>query len=48
MGRVDAGARAVDEPTVFLGRVVEASATDRAVMVAARTLGAHPGRPGRR
>ncbi|MEU6353585.1 TetR/AcrR family transcriptional regulator [Streptomyces sp. NPDC047072] len=41
--RVDAGARALDELTAFLGRVVEASVTDRAVKAAAQTLGAEPG-----
>ncbi|MFD7506059.1 TetR/AcrR family transcriptional regulator [Streptomyces sp. NPDC059850] len=41
--RVTAGARAVDELTAFLGRVVEASATDRAVKAVAQALGAEPG-----
>ncbi|MFF4835508.1 TetR/AcrR family transcriptional regulator [Streptomyces sp. NPDC001315] len=43
LGRVQAGAHAVDELTAFLGRVIEASATDRAVKAAAQTLGAEPG-----
>ncbi|GAB2886576.1 TetR/AcrR family transcriptional regulator [Streptomyces mayteni] len=43
LGRVAAGARALDELTAFLGRVVEASVTDRAVKAAARFLGAEPG-----
>ncbi|MBK3571934.1 TetR/AcrR family transcriptional regulator [Streptomyces sp. MBT62] len=42
LGRAGAGARAVDELTAFLGRVVEASVTDRAVKAAAQTLGADP------
>ncbi|MFJ9244793.1 TetR/AcrR family transcriptional regulator [Streptomyces sp. NPDC101776] len=42
LGRAEAGARAVDELTAFLGRVVEASVTDRAVKAAAQTLGADP------
>ncbi|MDT0318587.1 TetR family transcriptional regulator [Streptomyces sp. DSM 44918] len=37
------GARAMDELAAFLGRVVETSATDRAVKAAAQTLGATPG-----
>jgi AcrR family transcriptional regulator len=41
--RVAAGARAVDELTACLGRVVEMSVTDRAVKAAARALGAAPG-----
>ncbi|MGW2329266.1 TetR/AcrR family transcriptional regulator [Streptomyces sp. NPDC001700] len=41
--RVTAGARAVDELTAFLGRVVEASATDRAVKAVAQALDAEPG-----
>ncbi|MFD7291564.1 TetR/AcrR family transcriptional regulator [Streptomyces sp. NPDC059863] len=41
--RVTAGARALDELTAFLGRVIEASVTDRAVKAAAQTLGAEPG-----
>lgn len=41
--RVAAGARAADELTAFLGRVIEQSVTDRAVKAAARTLGAEPG-----
>ncbi|MET9877063.1 nucleotide disphospho-sugar-binding domain-containing protein [Actinacidiphila glaucinigra] len=43
LARVDAGARAADELTAFLGRVVEAAATDRAVKAAAQALGAEPG-----
>ncbi|MGW0872804.1 TetR/AcrR family transcriptional regulator [Streptomyces sp. NPDC002740] len=43
LGRVAAGARAVDELTAFLGRVVETSAADRAVKAAAKALGAEPG-----
>ncbi|MFG2279560.1 TetR/AcrR family transcriptional regulator [Streptomyces asoensis] len=43
LARVTAGARAADELTAFLGRVIEASVTDRAVKAAARTLGAEPG-----
>ncbi|MGW3668636.1 TetR/AcrR family transcriptional regulator [Streptomyces sp. NPDC005141] len=43
LGRVGAGAHAVDELTAFLGRVVEASVTDRAVKAAAQTLDAEPG-----
>lgn len=42
LGRAEAGTRAVDELTAFLGRVVEASVTDRAVKAAAQTLGANP------
>ncbi|MGX1566187.1 TetR/AcrR family transcriptional regulator [Streptomyces sp. NPDC055506] len=41
--RVTAGTRALDELTAFLGRVVEASVTDRAVKAAAQALGAEPG-----
>ncbi|MFE4056008.1 TetR/AcrR family transcriptional regulator [Streptomyces sp. NPDC059096] len=41
--RVTAGARALEELTAFLGRVIEASVTDHAVKAAARTLGAEPG-----
>lgn len=41
--RVASGARALDELNAFLGRVIEASATDRAVKAAAQTLGAEPG-----
>ncbi|WP_030326818.1 TetR/AcrR family transcriptional regulator [Streptomyces sp. NRRL B-3229] len=43
LGRVAAGARAVDELTALLGRLVEASVTDRAIKAAAQTLGAEPG-----
>ncbi|TDC75528.1 TetR/AcrR family transcriptional regulator, partial [Streptomyces hainanensis] len=43
LARVSSGARAVDELTAFLGRVVETSVSDRAVKAAARTLGAEPG-----
>jgi AcrR family transcriptional regulator len=42
-GRVAGGARAIDELTDLIGRVLEASATDHAVKAAARTLGAYPG-----
>ncbi|MER7665929.1 TetR/AcrR family transcriptional regulator [Streptomyces sp. NPDC096193] len=45
LGRVADGARALDELTAFLGRVVETSATDRAVKAAAQSLGAEPGNP---
>ncbi|OPG06551.1 TetR family transcriptional regulator [Streptomyces sp. GKU 895] len=41
--RVSAGARALEELTALLGRVVETSVTDRAVKAAAQTLGAEPG-----
>ncbi|RKN05995.1 TetR/AcrR family transcriptional regulator [Streptomyces radicis] len=41
--RVTAGSRALDEITAFLGRVIEASARDRAVKAAAHALGADPG-----
>lgn len=41
--RVAAGARALDELTSFLGRVIESSVTDRAIKAAAQTLGAEPG-----
>ncbi|AXG78248.1 TetR/AcrR family transcriptional regulator [Streptomyces paludis] len=41
--RVKAGARALAELTAFLSRVIEASATDRAVKAAAHALGAEPG-----
>ncbi|MFE0254705.1 TetR/AcrR family transcriptional regulator [Streptomyces sp. NPDC059010] len=41
--RVVAGACALDELTAFLGRVIEASVSDRAVKAAAQTLGAQPG-----
>ncbi|MFF3815898.1 TetR/AcrR family transcriptional regulator [Streptomyces bluensis] len=40
--RVTGGTRAADELTAFLGRVVEASAADRAVKAAAQALGAEP------
>jgi AcrR family transcriptional regulator len=40
--RAAADGRAVDELTGFLGYVVEASATDRAVKAAAHALGAQP------
>ncbi|MCU4749150.1 MULTISPECIES: TetR/AcrR family transcriptional regulator [Streptomyces] len=43
VGRVAAGARAADELTAFLGRVIESSVTDRAVKAAAQSLGAEPG-----
>ncbi|MFD8478276.1 TetR/AcrR family transcriptional regulator [Kitasatospora sp. NPDC059673] len=43
LARVADGARAADELTAFLGRVIEKSVTDRAVKAAARTLGAEPG-----
>ncbi|MEV6212782.1 TetR family transcriptional regulator [Kitasatospora sp. NPDC051914] len=43
LARVAAGARAMDELTAFLGRVIEASVTDRAVKAAAQALGAQPG-----
>jgi AcrR family transcriptional regulator len=42
-GRVAAGARALEEITGFLGRVVDASATDHAVKAAAHVLGAETG-----
>lgn len=41
--RVTGGSRALAELAGFLGRVVEASATDRAVKAAAQALGAEPG-----
>ncbi|MGW2722667.1 TetR family transcriptional regulator [Streptomyces sp. NPDC001492] len=41
--RVATGARALDELTAFLGRLIEASVTDRAIKAAAQTLGAEPG-----
>ncbi|MFD4714178.1 TetR/AcrR family transcriptional regulator [Streptomyces sp. NPDC058430] len=41
--RVSNGTRALDELTAFLGRVIEASVTDRAVKAAAQALGAEPG-----
>ncbi|WP_432743352.1 TetR/AcrR family transcriptional regulator [Streptomyces sp. JH002] len=40
--RVTAGGRALDEITAFLGRVVEATATNHAVKAAAHALGATP------
>ncbi|MFI9834747.1 TetR/AcrR family transcriptional regulator [Streptomyces sp. NPDC051913] len=43
--RVAAGAGALDELSAFLGRVIEASVSDRGVKTAARTLGAQPGDP---
>ncbi|MGW6508309.1 TetR/AcrR family transcriptional regulator [Streptomyces niveus] len=43
LARVTAGEHSLDELTAFLGRVVEQSATDRAVKAAAQTLGAQPG-----
>ncbi|WP_327575692.1 TetR/AcrR family transcriptional regulator [Streptomyces sp. NBC_00145] len=43
LARVSTGTRALDELTAFLGRVIEASVTDRAVKAAAQTLGAEPG-----
>ncbi|MFE6030677.1 TetR/AcrR family transcriptional regulator [Streptomyces niveus] len=43
LARVTAGEHPLDELTAFLGRVVEQSATDRAVKAAAQTLGAQPG-----
>lgn len=43
LGRVAAGARALDELIAFLDRVVEASVTDRAVKAAAQALGADSG-----
>jgi len=43
LARVADGARALDELTGFLDRVIEASVVDRAVKAAARTLGAEPG-----
>ncbi|MFD6989238.1 TetR/AcrR family transcriptional regulator [Streptomyces sp. NPDC059943] len=41
--RVTAGERPLDELTAFLGRVIEASVTDRAVKAAAHALGTEPG-----
>jgi len=41
--RVASGSRALDEITAFLGRVVEALATDHAVKAAAHALGADAG-----
>ena len=43
--RTTSGARAVEELSVFLERVVEASASDHAVKAAAHALGATPGDP---
>ncbi|MFF3934711.1 TetR/AcrR family transcriptional regulator [Streptomyces phaeofaciens] len=43
LGRVTAGARALDELAALLGRVIETSVTDRAVKAAAQALGAEPG-----
>ncbi|MHC5905260.1 TetR/AcrR family transcriptional regulator [Streptomyces sp. S6] len=43
LARVTAGARALDELTGFLDRVIEASVVDRVVKAAAQTLGAEPG-----
>ncbi|MFD8385957.1 TetR/AcrR family transcriptional regulator [Streptomyces sp. NPDC059679] len=43
LGRVSTGTHALDELTAFLGRVIEASVTDRAVKAAAQALGAEPG-----
>ncbi|MFD9504211.1 TetR/AcrR family transcriptional regulator [Streptomyces sp. NPDC060035] len=43
LARVTAGARALDELTTLLGRVIEASVTDRAVKAAAQALGTEPG-----
>ncbi|GAA1257788.1 TetR/AcrR family transcriptional regulator [Streptomyces aureus] len=43
LARVSTGTRALDELTAFLGRVIEASVTDRAVKAAAQALGAEPG-----
>ena len=40
--RAAGGSRALEEITGFLGRVVEATATNHAVKAAARTLGARP------
>lgn len=42
VGRVASGARALDETTGFLERVVEAAAADHAVKAAALALGADP------
>lgn len=42
LARVGEGARALDELTAFLGRVVETSVADRAVKAAAQALGAEP------
>lgn len=44
--RATAGARALDELSAFLERVVEASASDRAVKAAAQALGATAGASG--
>ncbi len=43
--RATSGARALDELSAFLERVVEASASDHAVKAAAHALGATPGDP---
>ncbi|MFE2972226.1 TetR/AcrR family transcriptional regulator [Streptomyces sp. NPDC059340] len=43
LGHISTGTRALDELTAFLGRVIEASVTDRAVKAAAQALGAEPG-----
>ncbi|MGW5656782.1 TetR/AcrR family transcriptional regulator [Streptomyces humi] len=43
LARVAAGGRALNELTAFLGRVIEQSATDRAVKAAAQALEAEPG-----
>ena len=43
--RARTGGRALDELSAFLGRVVEASATDQAVKAAAHALDATPGDP---
>ncbi|MGW4386208.1 TetR/AcrR family transcriptional regulator [Streptomyces sp. NPDC004685] len=43
LARVSTGTRALDELTAFLGRVIEASVTDRAVKAAAQALGAETG-----
>ena len=40
LARIDAGARAIDELSAFLNRVVEAAVTDKAVKAAAHALGA--------
>ncbi|MDH6565408.1 hypothetical protein M2160_000429 [Streptomyces sp. SAI-117] len=41
--RMAVGARAPDELTAFLDRVIDASVADRAVKAAAQALGAEPG-----
>ncbi|MFF2503887.1 TetR/AcrR family transcriptional regulator [Streptomyces sp. NPDC058067] len=43
LDRVRDGARALDELAAFLGRVIEATAVDRAVKAAAQALDAEPG-----